>query len=89
MRPTIAVVFDQQPVSRYYRPTLDALDHALEASPFEANVEVLRTTQIDDAFIDRLASGVVVGPGTPYDRPEAAERVITAARERGVPLVGT
>ena len=37
----------------------------------------------------RLGDGVVIGPGTPYREPHAAERAITAARERGVPLVAT
>jgi len=85
----IDVVFDVPDPSPYFAPTLDALRHAIDAEGVDAEVRVVRTDTIDDAYLDDLPDAVVIGPGTPYFAPPAAERVITTARERGLPLVGT
>lgn len=77
------------PGDPYYAPTVDAVDHAIEAVGVPVQRRVVPTDTIDDAFFDDLADAIVVGPGAPYRAASAAERVITTARERGIPLVGT
>lgn len=89
MPPRIDVIFDVADGSAYYRPTLDALEHAAAATGIETEVRVVRTDTIDDAWFADLPDAVLIGPGTPYRDPPAAERVIATARERGIPLVGT
>ena len=85
----VDVVFDVSEQSPYHRPTLDAVQHAASALGIDAAISVVRTATIDDAYFDDLPDAVVIGPGTPYTSPPAAERVIATAREREVPLVGT
>ena len=85
----IDVIFDVDKATPYYSPTLDALDHAGAYTGIDLAVKVVRTDTIDDAYFADLPDAVVIGPGTPYTVPAAAERVIRTARERGLPLVGT
>jgi len=85
----VDVVFDVADGSAYYGPTLDALDHAAGASGIETEVRVVRTDTIGDAWFADLPDAVLIGPGTPYRNPPAAELVIMTARERNIPLVGT
>jgi CTP synthase (UTP-ammonia lyase) len=86
----VSVLIDLPPRHEYHAATLAALRHASEhiAAPIE--IRVVPTDTIGD--IDLIAapgSAVVVGPGSPYRDPEAVHAVVRAARERGVPLVGT
>jgi CTP synthase (UTP-ammonia lyase) len=74
----------------YRRATLAALQDAADQGGLDVNVRVVPTDTIRDP--DELAApgaAVFIGPGTPYRNPEAANRVITSAREGGVPLVAT
>lgn len=89
---TITVLIDLPPRHAYHVATLAALDHAAVAMGIERRITVVRTDQVDAAVLGgagRLHAGVVIGPGTPYIRPEAAHEVIRLARERGIPLVAT
>jgi len=73
----------------YYVATMAAVDHALAQADLTAEVMVVRTDTIDSDFVEQPGDGVLVGPGSPYERPDLAEDVIRSARERGIPLVGT
>lgn len=86
----VSVLIDLPPDHRYHAATLAALRHASEHRAAPIEIRVVPTDAIGD--IDLVASpgsAVVVGPGSPYSEPEAVHEVIRAARERGVPLVGT
>lgn len=86
----VTVLIDLPPDQRYHTATLAALRHASEHAAAPIDIRVVPTDRIGD--IDFLAipgSAVVVGPGSPYRDPEAVYAVVQAARERGVPLVGT
>lgn len=85
----IDVIFDVAADSLYYAPTVDAVQHAAKALGAVADLRVVRTRTIDDTYLDDLPHGVVIGPGSPYDMPSAAETTVQVAREHGVPLVGT
>ena len=86
----VDVVFDvPETLGEYHHRTLDAVTHAAGSLGVETDLRVVRTTQVDDRYPRRLPDAVVIGPGTPYEQPQAAEEVIRSARERGVPLVGT
>ena len=89
MSARIDVVFDVEASTPYYAPTLDAIGHAADALDATCEVRVVRTDTIDDGYFDDLPDAVVIGPGTPYRVPAAAEQVIATARARGIPLVGT
>ena len=69
-------------------PTVNSLNHAIDAAGAGVDIRVVGTADIDDAFID-APGPVVLGPGAPYDRPDLAEEVIRSAREQGLPLVAT
>ena len=84
VRPTISVLMDLPPAARFHVATLAAISHACDAIGVDAVVRVVTTDAIGE-----IGDGVVIGPGSPYRDPRAAEEVIRAARERGVPLVGT
>jgi CTP synthase (UTP-ammonia lyase) len=86
----VTVLIDLPPDHGYHAATVAALRHASEHGPAPIEIRVVPTHRIGD--IDLLAtpgSAVVVGPGSPYRDPEAVHAVVRAARERGVPLVGT
>jgi hypothetical protein len=87
--PTITVLIDSPPPARYHAATVTALGHAIaeRADRDSFTIDVVHTDAI--AALDTIGDAVVVGPGTPYNDPRAAEQVITSARERGVPLVAT
>jgi len=85
----VDVIFDVPDPSPYFGPTVDAVHHGVAAIGVDADVRVVRTDAIDSQYFDELPDAVVIGPGTPYLAPHAAELVITTARERGLPLVGT
>ena len=89
MRPiTVAVLMDLRPDEHYHRATLDALAHAGAAS-YALRTVVVPTDTIGGRSAHALGDAVVVGPGSPYRDADAVLEVITSARERGVPLVGT
>jgi len=71
----------------YHEPTLEALDHAAGALGASLSVNVVKTESITPSYFEEMPDGVVIGPGTPYNAPLAAEDVIGAARQRGIPLV--
>jgi hypothetical protein len=83
---TITVLIDSPSTARYHAATVTALGHAIgERDDRDSfTVDVVRTDAIHS-----IGDAVVIGPGTPYNDPRAAEEVITSARERGVPLVAT
>jgi CTP synthase (UTP-ammonia lyase) len=80
----ITVVMDLPPAKASHRYTVDALEHAIAA----LGVDVSFVVTGSDA-VGSLGDAVVIGPGSPYRDPAAAEAVIQEARERGLPLVGT
>jgi hypothetical protein len=84
MRPRCAVLIDLPPEQRFHHATIEALRHAINARAVDIDIEVRGTDQPG-----LLHDGVVIGPGSPYRRPEAAEAAIADARARGVPLVAT
>jgi CTP synthase (UTP-ammonia lyase) len=85
----VNVLIDLPSTAGYRVATLDAIAHADRHLDTGLAVRVIPTAQIDTKLIADPGAGVVVGPGTPYDNPEAVHDVIRSARERGVPLVGT
>jgi len=85
----ISVLIDLPPGHRYHAATIAALHHASEHRAAPIEVRVVPTDTIGDDLIAMPGSAVVVGPGSPYRNQEAAYDVVRAARERGVPLVGT
>ena len=75
---------------RYHRATLAALGHASEDRGIPIEVRVVPTDTIRDASrVAAGASALIIGPGSPYRDPEAANAVVREARERNIPLVGT
>lgn len=89
MNPGIVVLIDRHAAGRYADATFAALDHAITSAGVHVPVREVPTVDVDDALIRQPGAGVVVGPGSPYDRPDAVLEVIRSARKRGVPLVGT
>lgn len=83
------VVIDSPPTAPYHRATLRALDHAITEAAAGVSVRVVRTPDIDAAFVAQPGDGLLIGPGAPYDHPRGAEDVIRSARTRGIPLVAT
>ena len=88
--PIVTVLIDLAPDHPYHAATLAALRHASEELSIPIEIRVVATDTIGNP--DQLVSAgsaVVVGPGSPYRDPEAVHAAVRAARERGVPLVGT
>lgn len=84
----VSVLMDLRPDHDFHRATCRALEHAGAELSIPVVPRVVRTPAWDgDAR--RLGSGVIVGPGSPYDVEGAAYAVIRHARERGLPLLGT
>ena len=81
---TVTVLLDSEPTQRFHRATVAALEHAITASGASIAIDVVHTDAIRS-----LGNGVVIGPGSPYRDPRAAEDTIRTAREQGIPLVGT
>ena len=74
----------------YHRASVSALQHASRSLSRPLEIRVLTTPEIEslrDPIGD--ASAIVMGPGSPYRNPEAAYQIIRAAREGGLPFVGT
>ena len=87
--PVVNVLIDLAPGQRFRTATFDALAHAASACGVDAELRAVPTDEIDADFFGAIGDAVVMGPGTPYTRPDRAEEVVRLARERGVPLVGT
>ena len=89
----LSVIIDSARDAPFHRATLDALAHAADGLSIEVSVSVVRTPDLrmqgDGVDVSQLGAGVLIGPGAPYDEPNAANAAIRTARERGVPLVGT
>lgn len=89
MNPVVAVslIMDLPVESPSGARTIGALQHAIAAVDPTLDLQLIRTAELAPAT--DVGSGVIVGPGSPYDRPDLAEEAIRSARERGLPLVGT
>jgi CTP synthase (UTP-ammonia lyase) len=86
----VNLLIDYAPEHPYHRASVAALQDAASQARLPVEIRIVPTDTIDD--VDRLTaagSAVFIGPGTPYRNPDAANDVIRAARERGVPLVAT
>ena len=84
MRRRLTVLMDLDATDPSHRFTTTALGHAIARSGSAVDVAIERTDAIGG-----LGHGVMIGPGSPYRDPEAAETVIERARRLGIPLVGT
>jgi CTP synthase (UTP-ammonia lyase) len=82
----VSVVMDLPPGEAHHSATVAAVGHAGTSLGFDVAVEVVPTETIGTGI---MPDAVVIGPGSPYQRPEAVLEVIRLARERGIPLVGT
>ena len=80
------VVLDSPPTAHYHVATVEALRHAIDHAHADIEIRVVRTPDIDLAV---PGDAVLIGPGSPYDKPSAAEELIRTAREQGLPLVAT
>lgn len=83
----IGVVGDRNEAYPLHRATDDALGHVPEPLPFAW----IGTEQGRTMTSEHLGtySGFLIAPGSPYQSMEGALRVISFARESGVPLLGT
>lgn len=86
--PRVALLIDAPPDASHRVASEASLAHAMHAAGVAINVEVLPTSTLASRDIADF-QGVFVGPGSPYDEPEAVLDWIREARERGIPLVGT
>jgi CTP synthase (UTP-ammonia lyase) len=84
----VAVLIDLPETQPYFVATLAALEHAARAVDIDAQPAIMRTDRLNAHALKDYAA-VVVGPGSPYRDPEAVLDAIRAAREQGIPLVGT
>jgi CTP synthase (UTP-ammonia lyase) len=84
----LVVLLDRKVAGRYADATISALRHALDRLACDLPLTELPTSRIDPFVAERF-DGIVVGPGSPYENADGVIGVIRAARERGVPLVGT
>ncbi len=86
---SIAVVLDSGPTHPYHQATLAAIGHAAAALSLSPNTLVTPSDTLGDPSAVESYAAIVIGPGSPYREPAAVLATIRAARERGVPLVGT
>jgi CTP synthase (UTP-ammonia lyase) len=84
MSRVITVLMDLPESNDSHRYTVAALEHAIAATKADVSFRVAPTDSRA-----QLGDGVVIGPGSPYRDPAAAEASIQTAREKGLPLVGT
>jgi len=86
----VSVLIDLAADHPYHRATMKALQHASDHLDLAADIRVVNTDEAGDVdSIARPGTAIVIGPGSPYRSQDAAHAVVRAARERGVPLVGT
>ena len=80
----IGVIGDHNPANRTHATLDDSLATA------GAQWEWVATDQVPPAAeLERRYGGLWIAPASPYRSMDGALSAITAARERGVPLVGT
>ena len=80
----IGVIGDYQPANPTHRTLDSALAHA------GAEWEWIATDAVPSADeLERRYPGMWIAPASPYKSMDGALSAITAARERGIPLVGT
>jgi CTP synthase (UTP-ammonia lyase) len=84
----ILALIDLPPDAPYRRATVDAIRHAADADAADVDVQVRNTDDVAPKDV-RGVRGVVIGPGSPYRDETNVWAMIRAAREHGVPLVGT
>lgn len=84
MEKSISLIFDLPEDNVGYGFSVDALDHAISSRDADVVVNVYRTDAIGP-----LGDGVIIGQGSPFTDPGAAEEAVTRARTEGIPLVGT
>jgi CTP synthase (UTP-ammonia lyase) len=90
LRIVVNLLIDYAPEHPYYRASVAALQDAASQARRPVEIRIVPTDTIDDVEqLTTAGSAVFIGPGTPYRNPDAANDVIRAARERGVPLVAT
>jgi CTP synthase (UTP-ammonia lyase) len=85
----VLLLIDQPPTAPYHQATVDAINHAAQASGKAVKLQVSQTDRAAVAAGLPGVDGVVVGPGSPYRDEAAVWAVVRSAREHGVPLVGT
>jgi CTP synthase (UTP-ammonia lyase) len=85
----VALLIDSPPTAPYHVATVAALHHAAEQLGWRLDLRVHATDDLPSSGDLGGAGGVVIGPGSPYRDEQAVWSVVGAARERGVPLVGT
>lgn len=85
----VNVLIDLAADHPYHRATLDSLRHASVHLGLNLETRVVPTDAVRDVDFIRPGTAVVIGPGSPYRNQDAAHALVRAARERGVPLVGT
>jgi CTP synthase (UTP-ammonia lyase) len=86
----VSVLIDLAAEHPYHRATVNALQHASSHLRLTTDIRIVRTDAIDDVDgVVRPGTAIVIGPGSPYRNKDAAHAIVRAARERGVPLVGT
>lgn len=78
----IGVVGDYQPANETHRTLVESLDHV------GVSYEWVPTDAVPEDLASRYA-GLWIAPASPYRSMDGALGAIRAARERGVPLVGT
>ena len=82
----IAVIGDFDATNPTHRATTSALQGLVGAGSLEwIGTDAVASRRSDVA----RARGLVIAPGSPYRDMDAVVDVIRAAREKGVPLVGT
>ena len=84
----LVLLIDLPADHKYHRASVVALEHAGAAAGLIAKIDVVRTSELTGNPSD-LGDGIVIGPGSPYENPAAANGAIRQARKHGVPLVAT
>jgi hypothetical protein len=85
----INVIMDLSETEPFHAATFDALAHASAGMGVDPIVRRVATATIDTAFLADVGDAVLLGPGTPYTDPGAAEEAVRVAREREVAFVAT
>ena len=80
----IGVVGDYNPANETHTMLDASLAHAGAEGEWISTDAVLSADELEERF-----AGIWVAPASPYRSMDGALGAVTAARERGVPLVGT
>ena len=84
----IAILGEYTPTFAAHVATTAAIAHARARLDVAVDAEWVSTAAIDDRLFERF-DAVWIAPGSPYKDLELTLAAIRAARERGVPCVGT